>query len=85
MSDYVFYSQVVGFDASTTVEEFQNRLNQETGMRKTGQSGFCLYSDDPTSQTLEHYLQSSLKVRLSLIYTHTCLQENVQLPVVYTN
>ncbi|KAL7890262.1 hypothetical protein AOLI_G00025200 [Acnodon oligacanthus] len=54
--------QVVGFDASTTVEEFQNRLNQDTGMRKTGQSGFSLYSDDPTSQTLEHYLQGSLKI-----------------------
>uniref|UniRef100_A0AAR2KVQ1 Pleckstrin homology domain containing, family H (with MyTH4 domain) member 2 n=1 Tax=Pygocentrus nattereri TaxID=42514 RepID=A0AAR2KVQ1_PYGNA len=54
--------QVVGFDASTTVEEFQNRLNQDTGMRKTGQSGFSLYSDDPTGQTLEHYLQGSLKI-----------------------
>ncbi|KAI4888648.1 hypothetical protein NFI96_027080 [Prochilodus magdalenae] len=54
--------QVVGFDASTTVEEFQSRLNQDTGMRKTGQSGFSLYSDDPTGQTLEHYLQGSLKI-----------------------
>ncbi|XP_030627827.1 pleckstrin homology domain-containing family H member 2 isoform X2 [Chanos chanos] len=54
--------QVVGFDASTTVEEFQCRLNQETGMRKTGQSGFGLYSDDPTGQDLEHYLQGNLKI-----------------------
>ncbi|KAB5581919.1 hypothetical protein PHYPO_G00181110 [Pangasianodon hypophthalmus] len=54
--------QVVGFDASTTVEEFQNRLNQDTGMRKTGQSGFSLYSDDPTGQNLEHYLQGSLMI-----------------------
>ncbi|KAF7710663.1 pleckstrin homology domain-containing family H member 2 [Silurus meridionalis] len=54
--------QVVGFDASTTVEEFQSRLNQETGMRKLGQSGFSLYSDDPTGQNIEHYLQGSLMI-----------------------
>ncbi|XP_017319141.1 pleckstrin homology domain-containing family H member 2 [Ictalurus punctatus] len=54
--------QVVGFDASTTVEEFQNHLNQDTGMRKTGQSGFSLYSDDPTGQNLEHCLQGSLMI-----------------------
>ncbi|XP_066534880.1 pleckstrin homology domain-containing family H member 2 [Hoplias malabaricus] len=54
--------QVVGFDASTTVDEFQCRLNQDTGMRKTGYSGFSLYSDDPAGQNLEHYLQGSLKI-----------------------
>ncbi|XP_048061581.1 LOW QUALITY PROTEIN: pleckstrin homology domain-containing family H member 2 [Megalobrama amblycephala] len=54
--------QVVGFDASTTVEEFQSRLNQDTGMRKTGQSGFSLYSDDPTGKDLEHCLQANLKI-----------------------
>ncbi|XP_062851074.1 pleckstrin homology domain-containing family H member 2 [Trichomycterus rosablanca] len=54
--------QVVGFDASTTVEEFQNRLNLDTGIRKTGQSGFSLYSDDPTGQDLEHFLEGSLKI-----------------------
>ncbi|KAG1935917.1 pleckstriny domain-containing family H [Pimephales promelas] len=54
--------QVVGFDASSTVEEFQSRLNQDTGMRKTGQSGFSLYSDDPTGKDLEHCLQGNLKI-----------------------
>ncbi|XP_052007697.1 pleckstrin homology domain-containing family H member 2-like [Xyrauchen texanus] len=54
--------QVVGFDASTTVEEFQSRLNQDTGMRKTGQIGFCLYSDDPTGRDIEHCLQGNLKI-----------------------
>ncbi|KAK3573997.1 hypothetical protein QTP86_034367, partial [Hemibagrus guttatus] len=54
--------QVVGFDASTTVEEFQNRLNHDTGMRKTGQSGFSLYSDDPAGQNLEHCLEGSLMI-----------------------
>ncbi|RXN24767.1 pleckstrin homology domain-containing family H member 2 isoform X1 [Labeo rohita] len=54
--------QVVSFDASTTVEEFQSRLNQDTGMRKTGQSGFSLYSDDPTGKDLEHCLQGNLKI-----------------------
>nr|XP_055026906.1 pleckstrin homology domain-containing family H member 2 [Misgurnus anguillicaudatus]XP_055026907.1 pleckstrin homology domain-containing family H member 2 [Misgurnus anguillicaudatus]XP_055026908.1 pleckstrin homology domain-containing family H member 2 [Misgurnus anguillicaudatus] len=54
--------QVVGFDASTTVEEFQSRLNQETGVRKTGHSGFSLYSDDPTGRDFEHCLQGNLKI-----------------------
>ncbi|XP_061914794.1 pleckstrin homology domain-containing family H member 2 [Entelurus aequoreus] len=55
--------QVVGFDASTTVDEFQCRLNQDTGMRKTGLSGFSLYTDDPTGRELEHCLhQGSIKM-----------------------
>uniref|UniRef100_A0A672QAT8 Pleckstrin homology, MyTH4 and FERM domain containing H2 n=1 Tax=Sinocyclocheilus grahami TaxID=75366 RepID=A0A672QAT8_SINGR len=54
--------QVVSFDASTTVEEFQSRLNQDTGTRKTAQSGFSLYSDDPTGKDLEHCLQGNLKI-----------------------
>lgn len=58
----MFKWQVVGFDASTTVDEFQKRLNIDTGIRKTGQSGFSLYSDDPTGQDLEHFLNGSLKV-----------------------
>ncbi|XP_053188878.1 pleckstrin homology domain-containing family H member 2 [Scomber japonicus] len=55
--------QVVSFDASTTVEEFQCRLNQDTGMRKTGLSGFSLYTDDPTGRELEHCLhQGGIKI-----------------------
>lgn len=56
--------KVVSFDASTTVDEFQCRLNQDTGMRKTGLSGFSLYTDDPTGRELEHCLQGSIKVHL---------------------
>uniref|UniRef100_A0A3P8UK39 Pleckstrin homology, MyTH4 and FERM domain containing H2 n=1 Tax=Cynoglossus semilaevis TaxID=244447 RepID=A0A3P8UK39_CYNSE len=54
--------QVVSFDASTTVDEFQSRLNQDTGMRKNGLSGFSLYTDDPTGRELEHCLQGSIKI-----------------------
>ncbi|XP_074503019.1 pleckstrin homology domain-containing family H member 2 isoform X2 [Sebastes fasciatus] len=54
--------QVVSFDASTTVDEFQCRLNQDTGIRKTGLSGFSLYTDDPTGRELEHCLQGGIKV-----------------------
>uniref|UniRef100_A0A3B4B1G6 Uncharacterized protein n=1 Tax=Periophthalmus magnuspinnatus TaxID=409849 RepID=A0A3B4B1G6_9GOBI len=49
--------QVVSFDASTTVDEFQTRLNQDLEIRKTGLSGFSLYTDDPTGRDLEHCLQ----------------------------
>ncbi|OWK10499.1 hypothetical protein Celaphus_00005656, partial [Cervus elaphus hippelaphus] len=55
--------QVVGFDASTTVEEFLNTLNQDTGMRKPAQSGFALFTDDPSGRDLEHCLQGNIKVK----------------------
>ncbi|XP_061693306.1 pleckstrin homology domain-containing family H member 2 isoform X2 [Syngnathoides biaculeatus] len=55
--------QVISFDASTTVDEFQCRLNQDTGMRKTGLSGFSVYTDDPNGRDLEHCLvQGSIKI-----------------------
>ncbi|XP_076798507.1 pleckstrin homology domain-containing family H member 2 isoform X4 [Arvicanthis niloticus] len=54
--------QVVGFDASTTVDEFLNTLNQDTGMRKPAQSGFALFTDDPSGRDLEHCLQGNIKI-----------------------
>ncbi|XP_031213295.1 pleckstrin homology domain-containing family H member 2 isoform X4 [Mastomys coucha] len=54
--------QVVGFDASTTVEEFLTTLNQDTGMRKPAQSGFALFTDDPSGRDLEHCLQGNIKI-----------------------
>ncbi|XP_072121133.1 pleckstrin homology domain-containing family H member 1 isoform X2 [Mobula birostris] len=54
--------QVVGFDGSTTVEEFLNTLNQEIGMRKASQSGFALFTDDPSGKDLEHCLQGTVKI-----------------------
>lgn len=55
-------AQVVGFDASTTVEEFLSTLNQDTGMRKPAQSGFALFTDDPSGKDIEHCLQGNIKV-----------------------
>ncbi|XP_041420212.1 pleckstrin homology domain-containing family H member 2 isoform X2 [Xenopus laevis] len=54
--------QVVGFDASTTVEEFLCTLNQDIGMRKPGLSGFALFTDDPSGKQFEHCLQGNLKI-----------------------
>lgn len=54
--------QVVGFDGSTTVEEFLNTLNQKIGMRKPQLSGFALFTDDPSGKDLEHCLQPSAKI-----------------------
>ncbi|XP_030051654.1 pleckstrin homology domain-containing family H member 2 [Microcaecilia unicolor] len=54
--------QVVGFDASTTVEEFLVTLNQDMGMRRPSQSGFALFTDDPSGKDLEHCLQGSIKI-----------------------
>lgn len=54
--------QVVGFDGSTTVEEFTSMLNAEIGMRNTMHSGFALYSDDPFDVSTEHLLKPNQKV-----------------------
>ncbi|XP_038668891.1 pleckstrin homology domain-containing family H member 2 isoform X2 [Scyliorhinus canicula] len=54
--------QVVGFDASTTVEEFLHTLNQDTGMRKPAQSGFFLFTDDPSGSDQEHCPRGNIKV-----------------------
>lgn len=54
--------QVVGFDGSTTVDEFIQTLNAEAGIRDTSQSGFFLYSDDPIEKGMEHCLQNSSKL-----------------------
>lgn len=55
---------MVGFDGSTTVEEFLNTLNQRIGVRKPQLSGFALFTDDPFGKDLEHCLQPSAKVRV---------------------
>uniref|UniRef100_F1SA37 Pleckstrin homology, MyTH4 and FERM domain containing H1 n=1 Tax=Sus scrofa TaxID=9823 RepID=F1SA37_PIG len=54
--------QVVGFDGSSTVDEFLQRLNQEAGMRTSSHSGFALFTDDPSGRDLEHCLQGSVKI-----------------------
>ena len=65
---------MVSFDASTTVDEFQCRLNQDTGIRKTGLSGFSLYTDDPTGRELEHCLQGGIKVRFKVMWSEHVLK-----------
>ncbi|NWZ35865.1 PKHH1 protein, partial [Brachypodius atriceps] len=54
--------QVVGFDGSSTVDEFIQRLNQETGMRKPSHMGFSLFTDDPSGKNLEHCLPGNMKI-----------------------
>ncbi|XP_022667978.1 pleckstrin homology domain-containing family H member 1-like isoform X4 [Varroa destructor] len=47
--------QVVGFDGSTTVDEFVTTLNEEVNIRPC--AGFYLFSDDPMDPTAEICLQ----------------------------
>nr|XP_057912488.1 pleckstrin homology domain-containing family H member 1 [Doryrhamphus excisus]XP_057912489.1 pleckstrin homology domain-containing family H member 1 [Doryrhamphus excisus]XP_057912490.1 pleckstrin homology domain-containing family H member 1 [Doryrhamphus excisus]XP_057912491.1 pleckstrin homology domain-containing family H member 1 [Doryrhamphus excisus]XP_057912492.1 pleckstrin homology domain-containing family H member 1 [Doryrhamphus excisus] len=54
--------QVVGFDGSTTVEEFLNTLNQRVAMRSPQLSGFALFTDDPAGKDSEHCLLPSAKI-----------------------
>ncbi|XP_068226467.1 pleckstrin homology domain-containing family H member 1-like [Palaemon carinicauda] len=54
--------QVIGFDGSTTIDEFLTSLNQEIGCRDVHQSGFALFSDDPIEKDLEHCLNHNAKI-----------------------
>lgn len=59
--------KVVGFDGSTTVEEFLVTLNREIGCRDVSQSGFALFSDDPIEKDEEHWLEPKAKVRRHIL------------------
>lgn len=58
--------QVVGFDGSTTVEEFLRSLCREIGCREPSLSGFALFEDDPFERDLDHFLKPDDKVRTGL-------------------
>ncbi|XP_015182968.1 PREDICTED: uncharacterized protein CG43867 isoform X2 [Polistes dominula] len=67
--------QVVGFDGSTTIEEFINTLNQEIGCRDVHQSGFTLFSDDPIEKDLEHFIDLQAKLCDIISKWETALRE----------
>ncbi|XP_074661838.1 pleckstrin homology domain-containing family H member 1-like [Tubulanus polymorphus] len=54
--------QVVSFDGSSTVEEVMQSLTKLVGVRYYAQSGFALYSDDPSGKEIHHYLQLNKKL-----------------------
>ncbi|KAI2798972.1 Pleckstrin y domaincontaining H member 2 [Blomia tropicalis] len=53
---------VVGFDGSSTVSEFVQMINSESGIRENQYSGFALFSDDPLDDQVEHLLNPSCKL-----------------------
>ncbi|KAK3853635.1 hypothetical protein Pcinc_039837 [Petrolisthes cinctipes] len=67
--------QVIGFDGSTTIEEFLASLNQEIGCRDVQQSGFALFSDDPIEKDLEHCLNRNAKLCDVISKWETALRE----------
>lgn len=67
--------QVVSFDGSTTIEEFQSTLASEIGCREAGSNGFCLCSDDPIEKDLEHYLDPQAKLCDVISKWETALRE----------
>ncbi|XP_035703733.1 uncharacterized protein CG43867 isoform X2 [Folsomia candida] len=66
---------VVGFDGSTTVEEFLHSLCHEIGCREPPLSGFALFEDDPFEKDLEHFLKSDEKVCDVISQWETALRE----------
>ncbi|XP_067011816.2 uncharacterized protein CG43867 [Anabrus simplex] len=67
--------QVVGFDGSTTIEEFLSTLNQELGCRDVAHSGFTLFSDDPIEKDLEHFIDLNAKLCDVISKWETALRE----------
>ncbi|XP_066982425.1 uncharacterized protein CG43867 isoform X7 [Macrobrachium rosenbergii] len=67
--------QVIGFDGSTTIDEFLTSLNQEIGCRDVHQSGFALFSDDPIEKDLEHCLNHNAKLCDVISKWETALRE----------
>nr|XP_053628551.1 pleckstrin homology domain-containing family H member 1-like [Cherax quadricarinatus] len=67
--------QVIGFDGSTTIDEFLSSLNQEIGCRDVHQSGFALFSDDPIEKDLEHCLNRNAKLCDVISKWETALRE----------
>lgn len=70
----VLSTQVVSFDGSTTIEEFQATLAHELGTRDAT-NGFCLFSDDPIEKDLEHYLEPLAKLCDVISKWETALRE----------
>jgi hypothetical protein len=52
----------VGFDGSTTMDEFTLTLTSLIGCRPPDQSGFAIFSDDPIDSGVDHSLAGSDKV-----------------------
>ncbi|XP_076065828.1 uncharacterized protein CG43867 isoform X3 [Oratosquilla oratoria] len=67
--------QVVGFDGSTTIDEFLTSLNQEICCRDAHLSGFALFSDDPIEKDLEHCLNPNAKLCDVISKWETALRE----------
>lgn len=70
----VYFSQVVSFDGSTTIDEFHSTLAAEIGCREAS-NGFCLFSDDPIEKDLEHYLDPLAKLCDVISKWETALRE----------
>lgn len=68
------FIQVVSFDGSTTIEEFQTTLALEIGCRDSS-NGFSLFSDDPIEKDLEHYLDPLAKLCDVISKWETALRE----------
>lgn len=68
------FVQVVSFDGSTTIEEFQSTLALEIGCRDSP-NGFSLFSDDPIEKDLEHYLDPLAKLCDVISKWETALRE----------
>ncbi|CAL4101039.1 unnamed protein product [Meganyctiphanes norvegica] len=67
--------QVIGFDGSTTIDEFLESLNHEIVCRDVHQSGFALFSDDPIEKELEHCLNHNAKLCDVISKWETALRE----------
>lgn len=67
---------VVGFDGSSSIKQFIQLLNTESGIRDNSQSGFALFSDDPIDKDVEHLLDCNSKLSDIISRWECVLREN---------
>ncbi|XP_052769794.1 pleckstrin homology domain-containing family H member 1-like isoform X1 [Mya arenaria] len=67
--------QVISFDGSTTIQEFQQAINKALGMQDCSYSGFALFSDDPIIADMETCLQNHIKICDVISKWEECFRE----------
>ena len=68
---------VIGFDGSTTVEEFSNQVRKEAGLTSRMKAEYALYCDDPIVDQFDHYLQTGMKLSDIISRWEQCLRKKL--------
>ena len=68
---------VIGFDCSTTIEEFSNQIRKEAGLNCLKSTEYALYCDNPIEDDYDHYLQLNMKLADVISQWEQCLRKKL--------